>query len=58
MARALTAVFLLVLAVLAPLPVRAEGPVRIAFIGTMTGPRATTGRDSLDVLTLAFSQFA
>lgn len=46
-------------AVLWPLSGRAEDrPVRIAFIGSMTGARATVGRDALDGLTLAFDQFA
>lgn len=48
--------FLLSLAL--PCPALAEDPVRIGFIGTLSGPRATVGRDALDGLTLAFEQFA
>jgi branched-chain amino acid transport system substrate-binding protein len=53
----------LLLALLAPLTApppasAAEGPVRIGFIGTLTGARAVVGRDALDGLNLAFDQFA
>lgn len=43
---------------LAPLAARADDPLRIGFIATLSGPRATVGRDALDGLTLAFDQFS
>lgn len=56
--RGLLAVLLSLLTLFLPLAAAAEDPVRIGFIGTLSGPRATVGRDALDGLTLAFDQFA